>query len=117
MENLVIVTVGAVAGLLSGPLGVLAGGATGAVVGSLVDIAESDDARALVDALARSVPSGTAAVVALVDEPMPTLLARVAAAVGGTVLRHPRHEVEMRLAEAEMEARSADRHPDGQLSP
>jgi len=109
--------VGAVIGLLSGPLGLLVGGATGAVVGSLVDVAEADDARSMVDALVRSVPPGRAAVVALVDEPTPTLLARVATASDGTVLRHSRDEVELRLAEAEVEARSADRHGDDQLSP
>ncbi len=94
-------------GLLSGPLGLLLGGVTGAAVGAIVDVAEDESDHALVDAFSRAVPGGTAAVVALVDEPTPTLLARVATAAGATVLRRSRQEVELRLAEAELDVRSA----------
>lgn len=80
------------------------GGATGAVVGALVDIAEGEDARAVVDAMSRAIPPGTAAVVAMVDEPTPALLDRAVASHRAEVLRRPRDEVELTMAEAEAAA-------------
>ncbi len=104
--------VGAVVGLLTGPLGLLVGGATGAVVGSLFDIAESEDSHAVLGAMSRAVAPGTAALVAIVHEPTPALLDRAAASHGGVVLRSPRGEVELRMAEAEVALLAAQRDAD-----
>ncbi len=82
-------------GLLTGPLGLLAGAATGAVVGAIVDTAEVEDAHGVIDAMKRSIDPGTAALLAIVREPTPTLLDRAAAAHDGLVLRRDRGEVEL----------------------
>ncbi len=94
-------TIGLVLGVLTGPIGLLVGGATGATVGSLVDIAGEEDSWAIVTSVVRAVPAGKAAVVAVVTESDPGVLDDAATAVGGDVLRRPRGEVEVELAAAE----------------
>ncbi len=109
--------VGAIVGPLTGPLGLLVGGATGAVVGSLFDIAESEDSHAVLGAMSRAVAPGTAALIAIVHEPTPTLLDRAVASHGGVVLRRPRGEVELKMAEAEVTLLAARRDADASLRP
>ncbi len=100
--------IGALVGILTGPLGLLTGGATGAIVGSLVDVAEVEDSHAVVDSIIGSIPPGTAGLVAIVKEPSATLLDRVVSSCGGTVVRMPRGEFELRMAEAELDVLSEE---------
>ena len=93
--------VGGIVGLLSGPLGLLVGGATGAVVGTLFDLAESESSDDVLRNLAWAVPPGRAATIAVVTESAETAVDAMASDLGIAVLRRPRAEVELQIAEAE----------------
>ena len=93
--------VGGIVGLLSGPLGLLVGGATGAVVGSLFDLAEAESSDDVLRSLAWAVPPGRAATIAVVTESAETAVDAMASNLGIAVLRRPRAEVELQIAEAE----------------
>ncbi len=95
------VLVGGILGLLTGPLGLVVGGASGALLGSVIDAADAQDARTIVDDVTRSVPPGRAAVVAAVVESTPDPLNRVVADHGATLVRRPRADVERELLAAE----------------
>lgn len=91
------------------PLGLLLGGATGAIVGVVADVDEADASEVLLGTVTRAVPPGATALVADVDEPAPEVLDAVMAKAGGTVTRRSRFEVEAELQVAEEAARAAER--------
>lgn len=93
--------VGAVVGLLTGPLGLLVGGASGAFVGSLVDRADAEGSEELLRWLTRAVPRGRAAVIAVVAETSPEAVDAVASELGAIPLRRERDAVELEIARAE----------------
>ena len=95
------VLLGGILGLVTGPTGLLVGGASGALLGSVIDAADAEDARTIVDDISRSVPPRTAAVVAAVVEAAPGRLNRVVADHGATLVRRPRVDVERELLAAE----------------
>lgn len=95
------VLLGGLLGLVTGPMGLLVGGASGALLGSVIDAADAEDARTIVDDISRSVPPRTAAVVAAVVEAAPGRLNRVVADHGATLVRRPRVDVERELLAAE----------------
>lgn len=95
------VLVGAVVGLLTGPLGMLLGGATGGVVGSLVDVADAESSEDVLRWLARALPHGRAAAIAVVVEATPTAVDAVASERGVRTLRRDRATVELEVADAE----------------
>lgn len=95
--------VGGTIGLLR-PLGVVAGAATGAVVGSLFDIAEAEDSDDVLGSSTGAVPPGRAATIAVVEEPTHAAVDTMASDLGIAVLRRPRAEVDLKIAEAETAA-------------
>lgn len=101
--------VGGIVGLLGGPFGLLVGGATGAVVGSLFDLAEAESSDDVLRNLAWAVPPGRAATIAIVTEPAHTAVDAMASDLGIAVLRKGRAEVELQISEAETAA-NARRH-------
>ena len=101
--------VGGIVGLLSGPLGLLIGGATGAVVGSLLDLADAESSDDVLRNLSRAVPAGRAATIAVVAETAQTAVDAMACDLGMEVLRKTRAEVELHIAEAEA-SMNARRH-------
>lgn len=104
--------IGAIIGLLSGPFGLLVGGATGAVVGSLVDVADVESSDTLLRSFGPAVPPGRAAAIAVVEEAAPAAVDTLAAELGVPTLRRPRAEVEEKLAEAEESVLAAERDAD-----
>lgn len=104
--------IGGIIGLLGGPAGLLIGGATGAVVGSLVHIAEVESSDGMLRTFASAVPRGHAATIAVVDEPAPAPVDALAAELGVAPSRRSRDEVELEIAEAEEAAIARRRDED-----
>jgi uncharacterized membrane protein len=91
---------GALVGVLAGPLGLLLGGAVGLMAGEVIDVTE-DEARELIhEAMIRRVPPGTTALVGDVDEPVSHPLDDAMAKLGAPMARWPRAEVEAELGGA-----------------
>lgn len=93
--------IGGIIGLLGGPFGLFLGGATGAVVGSLFDIAEVEGSDDVLRSFAQAVPPGHTATIAVVEEPTYAAVDALASGLGVSVHRRPRGEVELEIAEAE----------------
>ena len=108
--------VGGIVGLLTGPLGLLIGGATGAVVGSLFDLADAESSDDVLRNFAGAVPPGRAATIAVVTEEDETAVDAMASGLGIAVLRRPRAEVELQIAEAET-ATMGHRHDEASTPP
>ena len=104
---------GALIGVLTGPFGLVIGGATGAAVGSLVDVADAQNTDQIVRVLGRTVRPGSAATLAVAYERTPAAVDDLAAELSGTVLRQARGEVECEIAEAEEAAIAAQREAEG----
>ncbi|MDQ4098321.1 MAG: DUF1269 domain-containing protein [Actinomycetota bacterium] len=90
--------IGALLGALIGPIGLLFFGATGALVGSLVDAEDANVSEEVLAAVTRQVPPGTTALIADVDESTPGIVDPVMQAAGGRVARRPRAQIEEELA-------------------
>lgn len=101
--------IGAILGVLTGPLGLLVGAGTGAIIGSLADAADADDSLRIIATLAAGVPAGGCAVVAVVTEGAPDAIDRAAREVGGIVLRWDRRQLELQIATAEEKLLAARR--------
>ncbi len=98
---------GLLIGVLGGPLGILIGGATGLLLGSLFDIHDEDDSESVLSDIARSVQTGRTALLAEVVEPSPEVIDTDMARLSGTVLRRGVEEVEAEIAAAEDAQREA----------
>ena len=94
-------TIGALLAAFGGPVGLDLGEAAGAIVGSLLDIAEVEESGTVAANDSRSFPPRKGVVLAVVAEPRPAALEAVAPSLGATLLRQPRAEVERELAAAE----------------
>lgn len=105
--------IGALIGILTGPFGMVIGGATGAAVGSLIDVADAENADQLVRVFGKVVRPGSAATIAVAYERTPTAVETIAAELGGSVLRRARAEVEQEVAEAEEAVLAARREAEG----
>ncbi len=99
--------IGALLGALTGPIGLLLWGATGALIGSLVDAEQADVAEEVLISVTRSVPPGTTALVADITEPAPAVVDAAMRACGGIVSRRPRSDVESEVMAAEEALRAA----------
>jgi uncharacterized membrane protein len=88
-------------GLLGGPAGMLVGGTTGAVVGSLVRMTEVEGTDGVLRMFASAVPRGHTATIAVLDEPAPEPMDALASEFGVVPSRKSRAELEFELAEAQ----------------
>jgi uncharacterized membrane protein len=93
--------VGLLVGILGGPLGVLIGGATGLMIGSLFDMDDADDTESALSDISRSVPPGRAALIAELLEQSDEVIDTAMAPLGGTVVRRPLEQVQAEIAVAE----------------
>lgn len=101
--------IGALLGALTGPVGLLLLGATGALVGSLADAEGAEVTDEVLGSVTRSLLPGTTALVADIDEPAPGVVDAVMEKAGGTVDRRPRADVEAELADADEALQAARR--------
>ena len=108
--------VGAVIGIIAGPLGVLLGWSTGALVGAAFESDEAEDTDDGFTILSRSIPKGGNALIVEMAESSHAIADDVANKLGGTVTRVPAAEVEAEVesareaaAEAAKEARKVRR--------
>jgi uncharacterized membrane protein len=99
--------IGLLVGVLAGPLGVLIGGATGVLVGSLFDMDDADDTDSVLAEIAKSVKPGHTSLLAEVVEQSPEVVDTAMARLQGTVLRRPLDEVEAEVAAAQKAQREA----------
>lgn len=107
--------VGLVIGILGGPFGVLIGGATGLLVGSLFDVAEDDDTESALSDISRSVRVDRTGLIADANEQSPEVVDAAMTRLGGTVVRRPLEEVQAEIAAAEDAQRAAAREARKQL--
>jgi uncharacterized membrane protein len=99
--------VGLLIGVLGGPFGVLIGGATGVLIGSLFDLDDIDDTDSVLSDVSKSVQPGRTALLAEVVEQSPEVVDTAMARLSGTVVRRPVYEVEAEIAAAEQAQREA----------
>ena len=85
---------GGVAGLLTGPFGLVLERAPGALVGSLVDVADPRRSDHLVRCMGDAVPPGSVVTVAVVAEATPEAVDDLASRLGAVLTRRSRAEVE-----------------------
>jgi uncharacterized membrane protein len=102
--------VGGLVGVFGGPAGLLAGVAGGAVIGSLRDLFNLGLSAKFIEKISTELAPGKTAVIAEVDEGWETPLDSRMAAIGGTVLRNWRSDIEDEQALAEIAARRSDYH-------
>jgi uncharacterized membrane protein len=100
--------IGLTLGTLGGPLGLLLGGTGGALLGSLMDIADADQAESVLAAMARAIRPNETAIIAHVTEPAVEVVDSEMERLGGKVVRRPVVEVEAEIAAAEDAAMAAE---------
>ena len=100
--------VGSLIGLLGGPVGLAAGAAAGAFLGYSVDAFNYGVGMEFVEEVSRNLTPGKSALVAEVDEFWTLGLDLKMEALGGTVVRQWRLDVERDLIENEIQARDAE---------
>ena len=101
--------IGMLVGVLGGPVGILLGLGTGALVGSAVDIDRAETSEEALTVLGRSIPPGSTALMASVEEPATEVIDAEMYGLGGEVTRRPVDEVMVELAAAEEAAEAAAR--------
>jgi uncharacterized membrane protein len=99
--------IGLVIGVIGGPFGVLIGGATGLMVGSLFDMDDADESESSLADISKSVRVGAPALLADVFEENPVAIDAVMANLKGTVVRRSAADVEAEVAAAEEAQREA----------
>ena len=102
--------VGGLIGALGGPAGLVAGAAGGAVIGGFRDLFNLGLSTKFIEKVSSELAPGKTAVIAEVDEGWETPLDSRMAAIGGTVLRSWRTDIEDEQVAAEIAARRADYH-------
>lgn len=90
---------GALIGMLAGPVGLVVGATAGLLVGSSVEIGDAQKVESMIHALPRLIPPGTTAVIADVNEADPVTVDRALLAFALPAWRIPRREVEATVAE------------------
>ena len=98
---------GMLIGVLGGPVGVLVGWGSGALVGGAFDIDRLEMSDEALTVLGRAMPPGSTAVMATVAEPAIEVIDGEMAKLGGEVTRRPVAEVVAELEAAEEAANAA----------
>src|SRR6476661_3165578 len=99
--------IGLLIGVLGGPLGVLVGGWSGVLIGSLFDIDDVETTESVLAEISKKVEPGRTAVLAQATEQSYDVVDTAMARLGGDVVRRPVVEVEHELAAAEDAERKA----------
>ena len=107
--------IGLLIGILGGPFGVLIGGATGLLIGSLYDMDDAEDTESVLAEISSAIRPGQTVVLAEVDEQSDEVVDQAMARLGGTVLRRSVEDVEAEVAAAQDAARAAKREARKQL--
>ena len=92
---------GLVIGILGGPFGILLGGVTGLLIGSLYDLDESDATESALGDISRTVRPGKTALLAEADEQSADVVDNAMTSLGGSVLRRSLDDVQAEVAAAE----------------
>jgi uncharacterized membrane protein len=100
---------GLLVGILGGPVGVLVGGYSGLVLGSLADLDESEHVETALGEMSKSVEPNRNSVLAAIGEQSPEVVDVAMASFGGTVLRRSVEDVEAEVAAAAKAERKAAR--------
>jgi uncharacterized membrane protein len=100
---------GMLIGVLGGPVGVLIGWGSGALVGGIIDLDRAERSDEALVALGRAIPPESTAVIAGVEEPAVEVIDGEMAALGGEVTRRPLTDVMDELDAADMAAEVAAR--------
>ena len=79
--------IGALVGVLGGPVGVLLGGSLGLLAGAPVEVARTGDEDVALSNISKDITPGSTALVAEVTEYTPEVLDKSMGALGGTVTR------------------------------
>jgi uncharacterized membrane protein len=96
---------GMLIGVLGGPVGVLVGWGSGALMGGAFDLARADKSDEALSVLGRAIPPGSTAVIASVEEPAVEVIDGEMEKLDGQVTRRPVAEV---MDELEMAEDAAD---------
>lgn len=107
--------IGLLVGLLGGPFGVLIGGATGLLIGSLYDAEDAEQTESVLARISSAIPAGHVVLLAEVAEPSDDVVDQAMARLHGTVLRRSVDDVEAEIAAAAHAARAAKREARKQL--
>ena len=94
-------------GILGGPVGVLVGGASGVLIGTMLDQDDDDETESVLSEIAKSVRVGATSLLADVNEESTEIIDAAMARLGGDVLRRPVADVEAEIAAAEDAQREA----------
>lgn len=108
--------VGLLIGVLAGPLGILVGGATGVLLGSLFDLDDADDTDSVLGEISKSIGAGPAGLLADVTEQSADVVDTAMQGLGGMVLRRSVDDVEAEIAAAEQAQRAAKKKARKELS-
>jgi uncharacterized membrane protein len=100
--------VGLLVGIIGGPLGMLFGGATGLLVGSLFDIDDATTTESVLSDISKHVRPGRTAVLAQVTEQSREVIDTAMWKLGGEVMRRPVVDVEEEIAAAQEAQRTAE---------
>ncbi|WP_068401254.1 DUF1269 domain-containing protein [Kribbia dieselivorans] len=104
--------IGALVGILGGPIGVLFGWTGGMLIGGAVDANRADRAVGFLGEVSKGIPTGGTAIVAEVEEFTPEVLDNAMTELGGTIVRRPALEVLADLEAAEDAYREAEKEAD-----
>ena len=96
-------------GSSGGPLGVLIGGATGLLIGSLFDLEDSEQSESVLGEISASVHAAHTALLAEVQEQSHEVLDAAMSQLDGEVLRRPVADVEAEISAAAEAQRAAKR--------
>jgi uncharacterized membrane protein len=100
--------VGLLVGIIGGPLGMLFGGATGLMVGSLFDIDDATTTESVLSDISKQVRPTRTAVLAQVTEQSREVIDAAMWKLGGEVMRRPVADVEQEIAAAQEAQRTAE---------
>jgi uncharacterized membrane protein len=106
---------GLMVGVLGGPVGVLIGGYSGLLFGSLYDLDDSERIETTLGEISKTVQPDRNAVLAVVTEQSLEVVDVAMASLGGKVLRRDVYDVETEVAAAEKAERKAAREAQREL--
>lgn len=106
---------GLILGILGGPFGVLIGGASGLLIGSLFDLDDTADEGSVLAAISNTIRPGQTVLLTVVEERDNEALDSAMARLGGRVLCRSVSDVESEIAAAEEAQRTAQREARAKL--